>query len=152
MLTIARTAALTRSIASQWGWLSLPVFLLMGSWSPALAAPATQPSQVQADARRLDHVASEVDDALASGDWDAARQEWAEFDELWEDVEDGFRAVSRDGYRAIESTMDDVVAALRPDAPDSDSVRSLLVALRANIASFAGPDDSGSGGSATDDS
>jgi hypothetical protein len=115
--------------------------LFTASWAPVLAAPSQQ-SQLQTDAARLDHVAVEVDDAVVAEDWDDARSEWAEFDELWDDVEDGFRAADRDGYRAIEATMSDIVIALTTDAPDPDQIRELIATLRARIAPFAGTDDS----------
>ncbi len=92
--------------------------------------------QVQSDARRLDQVAQEVDDAAAAANWTAARADWREFGDLWLDVEDGFRDLSRDGYARIENNMVAVGDALRVDSPDQAATRRAVQALRDELAPF----------------
>ena len=92
--------------------------------------------QVQSDARRLDQVAQEVDDAAAAANWTAARADWREFGDVWLDVEDGFRDLSRDGYARIENNMVAVGDALRVDSPDQAATRRAVQALRDELAPF----------------
>jgi high-affinity iron transporter len=101
---------------------------------PLAAAQAN--SQVQADASHLEQVAQEVDGAAAAADWSTARADWREFGDLWLDVEDGFRDLSRDGYARIESNMVTVGDALRADAPNAAAVRQALRDLRTELAPF----------------
>jgi high-affinity iron transporter len=110
---------------------------------PLVAAQSS--SQVQADARHLDQVAQEVDSAVADANWTTARADWREFGEVWLDVEDGFRDLSRDGYARIESNMVTVGDGLRVDAPNAAAVRQALRDLRTELAPFmAGAVTSGS--------
>ena len=66
------------------------------------------------------------------------RAAWEEFDGLWDQVEDGFRAASRDDYRAIEAAMRPIALALRTEDPDADLIRTEIAGLRALLAPFAG--------------
>ena len=103
---------------------------------PAFAATVRakdQPSGIAADAMRLDGQAAQVDDAARVADWPTARQAWSGFDELWDSVEDGVRAFSRDAYRSIEDDMARVGTALRASEPDIPLVRAELGALRGHV-------------------
>src|SRR5438105_1110440 len=111
----------------------------------ALAAPAqasgssqaasTDPTRVAADASMLERGLDEVDAAAAREDWDTARRDWREFGELWLDVEDGFRDLSRDGYTNIEAAMVRVGDALR-GTPQQDTFRSEVASLRVQLRPF----------------
>jgi hypothetical protein len=93
---------------------------------PAVAASAQDADSVAANAQSLYIIVSNVDDAVANGDWDTARTQWAGFDDLWDQVEDGFRAASRDDYRAVESHQTNIRGLLRADSPDADQLQAEL--------------------------
>lgn len=104
---------------------------------PPTLAPAPIPSQtspsvsvVGADAARLDQMAADVDSAARSESWDHARAGWKIFEDRWLDVEDGFRALSRDAYRDIELGMRRVSDLLQPASPDVLAVRREIAGLR----------------------
>jgi hypothetical protein len=79
-----------------------------------------------------------VSDATAAGDWATARSGWDEFDKVWDEVEDGFRAISRESYRAIEDHQGNIRRLLREDSPDVDRLNNELTSIRSLIATFAG--------------
>ena len=115
--------------------------MLLGPAGFALAASANQgistEQPVARDAGRLDAQAQRVDDLAALSDWPQARVQWRAFQDLWLDVEDPFRDLSRDGYTNIETEMVRVGDALRIDQPDSALVRGAIVRLRGELAPFA---------------
>lgn len=77
--------------------------------SGGVVSAQTSPAEDLAQLRlHLDAAAA----ALANGDAATAAAEFAAFDSGWFDIEDGVRAQSRGSYRAIETAMNDVVAAL----------------------------------------
>ena len=105
---------------------------------PALIANAQSTEGVPADVQRLLAIVSTVDDAVSNGDWATARSGWTDFDNLWSDVEDGFRAVSRDNYRAIEAHQSTIHGLVGQESPDVDRIRSEISAIRELISWFGG--------------
>ena len=102
----------------------------------ATVSSAQNLDEVPANAVRLLTVVSQVSDAVNAGDWSTARSGWNDFDNLWQEVEDGFRAISRDDYRTIESHQGNIRGLLREDAPDVDRINGEINSIRALIASF----------------
>jgi hypothetical protein len=102
---------------------------------PSIRPGAAQGS-VGGDADRLLAVVGNVDAAVAISDWPAARESWGEFDDLWDQVEDGFRDASRDGYRAIENHQGTIRRLLREDSPDAVRIGSEIGELRDAITAF----------------
>jgi hypothetical protein len=97
---------------------------------------AQSTDDVPANAVRLLNVVQGVSDSVAAGDWASARSGWNDFDNMWNDVEDGFRATSRDDYRAIEDHQGTIRGLLRDDAPDVDRINGEISAIRDLIAKF----------------
>lgn len=114
----------------------IALFMTIGPRGAFAAQLPPVPPEVNADAKRLLVAVDRVQAAADASDWPAARIEWKAFDDLWDDVEDGFRAVSRPAYRDIETTMSSVAESLRRDAPSLDEVRQLLATLRSQIEPF----------------
>ncbi len=111
---------------------------------PVVAARAASPPAVsQQDAvalaqglRALNDYAALAQTALASGDVDAARAAYGQFDAGWEAIEDGVRARSRDSYRSIEDAMSDVDRALRASPVDNGQATALLGELQNRVNQF----------------
>jgi len=101
-----------------------------------MIASAQNTAEVPANATRLLAVVSQVDQAVTSADWASARGGWTDFDNLWSEVEDGFRAISRDNYRTIEDHQNTIRNLLREDAPDTDRIRSEITAITELIQGF----------------
>ncbi len=105
-----------------------------GTSLSAPTAPPTAPATATDVVRDLESAAQEIDKAIAAaqnGDLDTARQEYHEFDEDWEKVEDGVRGKSRDAYKAIEQAMDEVQAVLlKTSTPDKEASVAALRSLR----------------------
>ncbi|HZT05977.1 MAG TPA: hypothetical protein VFC51_03035 [Chloroflexota bacterium] len=98
------------------------------------AQPGVRTNSDPADsAARLLQALDSVDAAVGQGDWTAAQTAWRRFEDIWFEVEDGFRAASRDTYRAIEQQMDRVASALQGSARDSEAILGETRALRALI-------------------
>jgi high-affinity iron transporter len=74
--------------------------------------------------------------AARSGDVNAARQSYSEYENTWFDIEDGIRSTSRDSYVAIEKDMSSVTAALAATPPDQAQVIDALTALDAEQQRF----------------
>ena len=102
----------------------------------AMSVAAQDLSDVPANATRLLTVVTTVDNAVSAGDWATARGGWNDFDNLWEEVEDGFRAISRDNYRTIETHQGTIRGLLREDSPDADRIRSEITSIRELIQWF----------------
>ena len=103
----------------------------------ALGQGSAPAGQVAADAGKLDAQAQRVDELVAAGNWPQARVQWRAFQDLWLDVEDPFRDLSRDGYANIETEMVRVGDSLRLETPDASTVRPAIVRLRGELAPFA---------------
>ena len=103
---------------------------------PTTIASAQDAGQVASDAQRLMTVVNGVDSAVVSADWGTARSGWNDFDDLWNVVEDGFRAMSREDYRAIEDHQGTIRGLLRVDAPNADQIRGELSAERDLLVKF----------------
>src|SRR5581483_101139 len=101
----------------------------------AKAAPGAAP-ELAGHARQLDHLAAEIDAAAADGQWSTARLRADDFDNRWDDVEDGFRAASRDNYRAIETEIDRIKDLAR-DGTDKVGVHREIGTLRGILAPYA---------------
>jgi len=102
------------------------------------AAPVVlaQDDAVAGNASRLLAIATSVDESVSASDWDAARTGWQSFDGTWDDVEDGFRAVWRDGYRDVESHMSTIQRLLREDVPNADQLHAEISALTDLLTQF----------------
>jgi len=113
--------------------------LLLSLWAlPASrAVAADDDATLAAGLQTLVMHADAAAAALGRGDAAGARAAYAQFDDLWFDIEDGVRDRSRDDYRAIERAMDDVKYALRAEPPDVASAQSNLTTLRERVLQFA---------------
>jgi hypothetical protein len=115
---------------------SAPASTLLPTATAQPSSAGQQLSGMAADAARLDRAAADVQDAVRAMDAARARQGWTTFEDLWLDLEDGFRATSRDAYRNIELAMGRVGETLRPASPDADLARREINALRALLQPF----------------
>lgn len=90
------------------------------------ASDSSSAGQLQALAKRLDQAM----DALKASNLQEAKHQYQEFDEGWEQIEDGIRAKSRDAYRKIEQAMDEVKATLlKAEQPDNARATAALKQL-----------------------
>ena len=85
----------------------------------------------------MEAAAGTIDAAIAAaqaGDLAKAKDEFEEYDEAWEKIEDGIKDASADAYKAIEDDMDEVeIALVKPAQPDKAASLSALQKLRSTI-------------------
>src|SRR5581483_4697962 len=136
-----RRTELTMTSSHPLGRIAWPLLLglLLSLWAlPASrAVAADDDATLAAGLQTLVMHADAAAAALGRGDAAGARAAYAQFDDLWFDIEDGVRDRSRDDYRAIERAMDDVKYALRAEPPDVASAQSNLTTLRERVLQFA---------------
>lgn len=113
-----------------------PVATPRAGVTPGSPTVAPALSGLAADSARLDGIAVAVESAATASDWTRAQREWTRFDDLWFDVEDGFRAFSRETYRDIETAMGRASDALRVSPPDGAALRREVAAIRGLLQPF----------------
>ncbi|MGB3206967.1 MAG: hypothetical protein WBB28_18435 [Crinalium sp.] len=100
--------------------------------SPAPAAPAS-PKAAPAAKDNLTEMKGYVTQAVTAvkaNNFAKAKQEYKEYDEKWEAVEDGVRTKSQDAYIKIEKDMTQVTNTLvKPAKPDKTKATAALNAL-----------------------
>ncbi|AFZ15077.1 hypothetical protein Cri9333_4290 [Crinalium epipsammum PCC 9333] len=104
--------------------------------SPAPAAPASPSASPQAASAGKDNLTemkgyvTEAVTAVKADNFAKAKQEYKEYDEKWEAVEDGVRTKSQDAYIKIEKDMTQVTNTLvKPAKPDKTKATAALNAL-----------------------
>jgi high-affinity iron transporter len=105
--------------------------------------PVFAASSPQDDVRQANVLVQQALGAARSGDLDTARQAYAQYENIWFDIEDGVRAASRDSYVGIEKAMSAVSAAFTVSPPDQTQVVDSLAALDAEQQRFLGAARSG---------
>jgi ABC-type Fe3+-hydroxamate transport system substrate-binding protein len=91
-------------------------------------APSTSASANGAVAELLAAI-GKIKTAATAGDFAKALAEYKAYDEIWEKVENGIKAKSKDNYEKIESSMDALKAALKESNPVKDKVLAAIQAL-----------------------
>jgi septal ring factor EnvC (AmiA/AmiB activator) len=76
---------------------------------------------------------SKTKTAVTAGDFVQAKKEFDEFEDVWEEVEDGIEAKSRPQYEAIEKSMDEVERELKASQPQKDKLLASLQSLEKDI-------------------
>ena len=110
----------------------------------ASASPSASPETASAGKDNLTQMKGYVTEAVTAvkaNDFAKAKQEYKEYDEKWEEVEDGVRTKSQDAYIKIEKDMDQVkntlVTPAKPDkAKATAALESLSKTLDANATSL----------------
>ena len=110
----------------------------------ASASPSASPETASAGKDNLTQMKGYVTEAVTAvkaNDFAKAKQEYKEYDEKWEEVEDGVRTKSQDAYIKIEKDMDQVKSTLvTPAKPDkakaTAALNALLKTLDANATSL----------------
>jgi hypothetical protein len=102
--------------------------------SPAGPSAASPAAGTASQLRDLNKYLDESVEALQKNDVAKAKQEYEEFDEGWERVEDGVRAQSTDLYRKIEDAMGEVKGTLvTPATPDTAKATDALKKLKKTV-------------------
>ena len=107
------------------GCLALLVFLAPGLARADGLAPADLSTALQSMTGYLD----ELDQALTTGDVQAARHEYDELHAKWEAIEDGVRAQSPAAYTELEDHLHALRDALAAQPPAVETVRAAAQAL-----------------------
>ena len=99
----------------------------------ASASPSASPETASAGKDNLTQMKGYVTEAVTAvkaNDFAKAKQEYKEYDEKWEEVEDGVRTKSQDAYIKIEKDMDQVKNTLvTPAKPDPTKATAALESL-----------------------
>lgn len=101
----------------------------------ASPVPSTR-SETQSGFTRLKNVVAQTKSAVDANNFVKAKQEFGEFEEYWEKVEDGVKAKSADTYKAIENDMDNITNGLRSQKPDKTKVLADLQSLSKTLNSY----------------
>lgn len=109
------------------------------SASPVEAAQQTASSAAAAKGGfdGLLSVVSTTNAAVEAGNFANAKQEFEKFEDVWKNVEDGVKAKSPDGYKAIEGSMDEVMGALKGSGQNKEKALAALQSLEKNITGVA---------------
>ncbi len=101
--------------------------------SPAPAAPASPkaaPAAAKDNLTEMKGYVTQAVTAVKANNFAKAKQEYKEYDEKWEAVEDGVRTKSQDAYIKIEKDMTQVTNTLvKPAKPDKTKATAALNAL-----------------------
>lgn len=80
-------------------------------------------------------VVSNTQAAVEAGDFAKAKQEFDKFEAAWQPVEDGIKDKSPESYKAIEDSLDKVIAELKGTKPNKEKVLEELKSLHKHIKS-----------------
>jgi septal ring factor EnvC (AmiA/AmiB activator) len=101
--------------------------------TPAANVAVSSPTASTTGNDSLLAVVSNTKTAVSAGNFVQAQKEFDQFEDVWENVEDGIKAKSRDKYETIEKSMDEIEGELKASQPQKDKLLALLQSLETNI-------------------
>jgi major membrane immunogen (membrane-anchored lipoprotein) len=120
----------------------ISLLALVGCSNPETATIQTNPNGSVASApattsttgnKSLLTIVSKTKTAVTSGNFVEAKKEFDEFEDAWEEVEDGIKAKSRNNYETIETNLDEVTGELKASKPQKEKLMTALQSLEKTI-------------------
>ncbi len=108
--------------------------------SPAATSDSSTPASTEADAKStfatMKQSLERTTKAVNTDDFDLAKQEFEGFGQNWEKIEDGVREQSKELYKQIEQSMDNVDISLKDAKPDKTKANTAIQSLSTTLDNY----------------